>query len=346
MNGHEWSLPGSVARVRGLPRATKRGLAVARYPWLVKLGLQINSFTWPGGPEQIGPTLARIVRQADDVGFDSIWVMDHFFQIRSVGRPEEPMLEGMTALGFMAAHSKQARLGLMVGGVHYRLPGLWVKATTTLDVLSGGRAWLGIGAAWNEDESRGLGFPFPPLGQRFEMLEETLRIAHGMFDGERGTEAEFDGRQFQATRLMNSPQSLSRPRVPIMVGGGGEKKTLRLVAQYADACNVFGTPEAIARKYAILAEHCAAIGRDPDQIERSTLQDIRIAADGEHGAGTARAAEAGATQGGQTGAQIVDRFGELADAGAQHVIVSLRDLVDPSRLDLMGRDVIPHLRSL
>ena len=335
---------------------------MARYPSLVKLGLQINSFTWPGGPEQIGPTLARIVRQADDVGFDSIWVMDHFFQIRGVGRPEEPMLEGMTALGFMAAHSKQARLGLMVGGVHYRLPGLWVKATTTLDVLSGGRAWLGIGAAWNEDESRGLGFPFPPLGERFEMLEETLRIAHGMFDGERGTEAEFHGRQFQATRLMNSPQSLSRPRVPIMVGGGGEKKTLRLVAQYADACNVFGTPEAIARKYAILAQHCAAIGRDPDEIERSTLQDIRIAADGEHGtepgatrgggatggsgsAGAARA-EAGATRGGQTGAQIVDRFGELADAGAQHVIVSLRDLVDPSRLDLVGRDVIPHLRAL
>jgi len=183
-----------------------------------------------------------------------------------------------------------------------------------------------------------------------------------MFDGERGTEAEFHGRQFQATRLMNSPQSLSRPRVPIMVGGGGEKKTLRLVAQYADACNVFGTPEAIARKYAILAHHCAAIGRDPDEIERSTLQDIRIAADGEHGtepgatrgggatggsgsAGAARA-EAGATRGGQTGAQIVDRFGELADAGAQHVIVSLRDLVDPSRLDLVGRDVIPHLRAL
>ena len=350
---------------------------MARYPWLVKLGLQINSFTWPGGPEQIGPTLARIVRQADDVGFDSIWVMDHFFQIRSVGRPEEPMLEGMTTLGFLAAHSTRARLGLMVGGVHYRLPGLWVKATTTLDVLSGGRAWLGIGAAWNEDESRGLGFPFPPLGERFEMLEETLRFAHGMFDGERGTEAEFHGRQFQATRLMNSPQSLSRPRVPIMVGGGGEKKTLRLVAQYADACNVFGTPEAIARKYAILAEHCAAVGRDPDEIERSTLQDIRIAADGEHGAGaaaggggviaveartgagtgaagTARAAagtgtaraESGATRGGQTGAQIVDRFGELADAGAQHVIVSLRDLVDPSRLDLVGRDVIPHIRAL
>ena len=179
----------------------------------MKVGLQISSFTWPGGAEAIAPTLARIVRAADDAGFDSIWVMDHFFQIRSVGRAEEPMLEGMTTLGFMAAHSQRARLGLMVGGVHYRYPGLWVKATTTLDVLSGGRAWLGIGAAWNEQESRGLGFPFPPLGERFEMLEETLRIAHAMFEGERGSEQSFNGRHYRAERLLNSPQSLSRPRV-------------------------------------------------------------------------------------------------------------------------------------
>src|SRR6185436_1309359 len=223
----------------------------------MKLGIQIPSFTWPGGPEVIGPTLARVVRQADDVGFDSIWVMDHFFQIRGVGPVDDPMLEGWTTLGFMAAHSKRARLGLMVGGVHYRNPALWVKAATTLDVLSGGRAWLGIGAAWNEYESRSLGFPFPPLGVRFEMLEETLQIAHGMWQGERGSEGEHHGRLFEATRLLNSPQSLSRPRVPIMIGGGGEKKTLRLVAQYADATNVFGSPEGIARKYAILAEHCA-----------------------------------------------------------------------------------------
>ncbi len=261
----------------------------------MKVGLQIRSFTWPGGPESIGPTLARIVRDADDAGFDSIWVMDHFFQIRGVGRPDEPMLEGWTTLGFMAAHSRRARLGLMVGGIHYRAPGLWIKAATTLDVLSGGRAWLGIGAAWNEDESRALGFPFPPLGDRFDMLEDTLAMAHGMWTGDRGTEAAFDGRHTQATRLLNSPQSLSRPRVPIMVGGGGEKRTLRLVAQYADACNVFGQPEAIARKYAILADHCAAIGRDPDEIERSTLQHVDVSADGAHGT--------------QTAAQVVDRFG-------------------------------------
>ena len=246
----------------------------------MKLGLQIPSFTWPGGPEAIGPTLARVVRDADEAGFDSIWVMDHFFQIRSVGATEEPMLEGWTTLGFMAAHSTRARLGLMVGGVHYRNPGLWIKAATTLDVLSGGRAWLGIGAAWNEEESRALGFPFPPLGERFDMLENTLRMAHGMWSGERGSEEVLEGHRFRATRLLNSPQSISRPRVPIMIGGGGEKKTLRLVARYGDACNVFGSPEMIARKYRILDEHCASVGRDPAEIERSTLQGVNLASDG------------------------------------------------------------------
>jgi F420-dependent oxidoreductase-like protein len=290
------------------------------------MGLQIPSFTWPGGTEAIGPTVGRIAHQADEIGFDSIWVMDHFFQIRGVGKQEEPMLEGWTTLGFLAANTKRARLGLMVGGVHYRLPGLWVKAATTLDVLSGGRAWLGIGAAWNEDESRSLGFPFPPLGQRFEMLEETLQIAHQMWQGERGSEAEFHGRHYDATRLMNSPQSISRPRVPIMIGGGGERKTLRLVAKYADASNVFGGPEMIAHKYAVIREHCADIGRNPDEIERTNLQTIDLGRD--------------------SPARIVDRFGELADAGAQHVIVSVADVHDPRQLETIGRDIVPQLRDL
>ncbi len=298
----------------------------------MKVGLQISSFTWPGGPEAIGPTLARIVRDADDMGFDSIWVMDHFFQIRGVGRVEEPMLEGMTALGFMAANSSRARLGLMVGGIHYRDPGLWIKATTTLDVLSGGRAWFGIGAAWNQEESCALGFSFPPLGERFEMLEETLRIAHEMWSGERGTEGMVAGRHYRADRLLNSPQSISRPRVPIMVGGGGEKKTLRLVAQYADACNVFGSPEGIARKYAILDTHCAAVGRDPAEIERSTLQNVRLGP-----AGSART---------ESPQQVVDRFGELSDAGADHVIFELKDVHVPDYLETVGQDIIPALHAL
>jgi alkanesulfonate monooxygenase SsuD/methylene tetrahydromethanopterin reductase-like flavin-dependent oxidoreductase (luciferase family) len=219
----------------------------------------------------------------------------------------------------------------MVGGVHYRLPGLWVKAATTLDVLSGGRAWLGIGAAWNQEESNGLGFPFPPLGERFEMLEETLRIAHQMWQGERGSEAAFAGRHYTATRLLSSPQAISRPHPPIMIGGGGERKTLRLVAQYADACNVFGGPEAIHHKYEVLREHCAALGRDPDEIERSVLQNVRL----DLGDGN-----------GESPQQVVDRFGELADAGAQHVIFSVRNVSDPRAIGKLGRDVLPQLASL
>jgi F420-dependent oxidoreductase-like protein len=292
----------------------------------VKLGLQISSFTWPGGAAQIGPTLGRVVRAADEAGFDSIWVMDHFFQIRSVGGAAEPMLEGYTTLGFMAANSSRARLGLMVGGVHYRLPGLWAKATTTLDVLSGGRAWLGIGAAWNEEESRGLGFPFPPLGERFELLEDTLRFVHDMWQGERGTEKPFEGKHVRATRLLNSPQALTRPHPPILVGGGGERKTLRLVAQYADACNVFGTPPMLQRKFEILRRHCADVGRDPEQIERTTLQSVNLKA--------------------ESPAQVVDRFGELGDAGAQHVIIGVHDVHDVSNLERIGHDVIPQLRGL
>jgi len=292
----------------------------------MKLGLQISSFTWPGGAAQIGPTLGRVVRAADDAGFDSIWVMDHFFQIRSVGAATEPMLEGYTTLGFMAANSSRARLGLMVGGVHYRLPALWAKATTTLDVLSGGRAWLGIGAAWNEEESRGLGFPFPPLGERFELLEDTLRFVHDMWQGERGTEKPFEGKHVRATRLLNSPQALSRPHPPILVGGGGERKTLRLVAQYADACNVFGAPPMLQRKFEILRQHCADVGRDPEQIERTTLQNVNLKA--------------------ESPAQVVDRFGELGDAGAQHVIVGVHDVHDVSNIEQIGREIIPQLRGL
>jgi F420-dependent oxidoreductase-like protein len=297
----------------------------------MKIGLQISSFTWPGGTEAIGPTLGRISQQADEAGFDSIWVMDHFFQIRGVGRPEEPMLEGWTALGFMAAHTRRARLGLMVGGVHYRLPGLWAKAATTLDVLSGGRAWLGIGAAWNEEESRGLGFPFPPLAERFEMLEETLQIVHGLWEGERGSESAFEGRHYRARRLLNAPQAISRPHPPIMIGGGGERKTLRLVAQYADATNVFGGAEMIHHKYEVIREHCAAIGRDPEEIERSTLQSVRLAV--------------GDTPGDSV-AQVVDRFGELSDAGAQHVIFGVRDVADPRVMEIVARDLVPALKAL
>jgi len=301
----------------------------------MRFGLQIFSFTWPAGPDAIGPNLARAVRTADEVGFDSIWVMDHFWQIGGPGSELQPMLEGWTTLGFMAANSQRARLGLMVGGVHYRNPGLWVKAATTLDVLSGGRAWLGIGAGWNQAESEGLGFPFPPLGERFDQLEDTLRIAHGMWHGERGTEEDFKGRLFQAGRLLNVPQSISRPRVPIMIGGGGEKRTLRLVAQYADASNMFGGPEQLVPKYAVLAEHCAAVGRDFGEIERTNLQGIALS---DRGAAWGRQRE--------SPDQLVERFGRLAEAGVQHVILSVGDADDAAALEALGRDVLPQLRGV
>ena len=289
----------------------------------MKIGLQLNRFDYAGGTPAIGPTLARVARSADEAGFDSLWVMDHFFQIRGLGPAEDPMLEGWTALGFIAAHTSRASLGLMVGGVHYRLPGLWVKAATTLDVLSGGRAWLGIGAAWNQEESEGLGFPMPPLATRFEMLEETLQIAHAMWPGNAARKAATTGAHYAATRLLNSPQSLSRPRVPIMIGGGGEKKTLRLVAQYADATNVFGGPDMLRRKYAILREHCEAIGRPFEEIERTTLQSTRLSGDGRDGTETPEAA--------------AGRFAALAGAGAQHVIVGIQNIEQPGVDDLAAR---------
>jgi F420-dependent oxidoreductase-like protein len=292
----------------------------------MKIGLQIPSFTWPDAPDSIGPTLARIVETADDAGFDSLWVMDHFFQIRGVGKPEEPMLEGWTALGYMAAHTKKAMLGLMVGGVHYRQAALWAKAATTLDVLSGGRAYLGIGAAWNEEESHGLGFPMPPLGIRFEMLEETVQICHAMWQGERGTEEPFDGSHYQATRLLNSPQSISRPHPKILIGGGGEQKTLRLVARYADACNIFGGPEQVKHKFEVLRQRCAEEGRPFEEIERTNLWSVDLES--------------------ESAAQVVDRFGSLAEAGVQHVIFNMKDVWDPRHLETLARDVVPQVQAI
>jgi len=292
----------------------------------VKIGLQIPSFSWPGGDAAIGSTLARITQAADTVGFDSIWVMDHFFQIRGVGKPEEPMLEGWSALAFMAANSRKATLGLMVGGVHYRQAGLWAKAATTLDVLSGGRAYLGIGAAWNEEESHGLGFPMPPLGVRFEMLEETLQIVHAMWQGERGSGQPFHGNHYHAERLLNSPQALSKPHPRIIIGGGGEQKTLRLVAKYADACNVFGGPDQLTHKFAVLRERCAEVGRPFEEIERTNLAHVDLSQ--------------------QAPAQVVARFQLLANVGVQHVIFNLTNADDLRNIETLGRDVLPQVHAI
>src|SRR5580700_7014141 len=202
----------------------------------MKLGLHISDFTWEGGAPELRSKLGDIAKRADDGGVDRISVMDHVWQIAHIGPPEHEMLEAYTALGFLAARTERVKLLTVVTAVVYRDPGLLAKAVTTLDVLSAGRAMLGIGAAWNEDEARGLGLFFPPLAERFERLEEALQICLQMWSD---SQAPFDGKHYQLARTLNSPQSLSRPHPPILIGGAGEKKTLLLVARYADACNIF-----------------------------------------------------------------------------------------------------------
>ncbi len=242
----------------------------------MKLGLHISRFTWPDGAPALADVLAEIGSAADDAGFDRISVMDHVWQIAHIGPPEQEMLEAYTALGFLAAHTSRAKLLTLVTGVTYRDPGMLAKMVTTLDVLSKGRAMLGIGAAWNEEESRGLGLFFPPTAERFERLEETLQICLRMFHGD---ETPFEGRHYRLTRPLNSPAPLSRPHPPILVGGGGEKKTLRFVAKYADACNLFPGPE-LQHKLDVLKRHCDAEGRDYDEIEKTVMFPFNL---GDHG---------------------------------------------------------------
>jgi F420-dependent oxidoreductase-like protein len=244
----------------------------------MRIGLSISDFTSPRGPACLGHDLAQVAIAADQLGFDSLSVMDHFFQIRLVGPPEREMLEGYTTLAYLAAVTKRLTLGTLVTGVHYRHPGLLAKIVTTLDVLSGGRAWLGIGAGWNVDESRGLGVPFPPLKERFERLEETLQICLQMW---RGDEQPIHGQHYDLERPLNSPQSLSRPHPPIVIGGSGERKTLRLVARYADACNLFPGPE-IRHKLDILRAHCDAEGRDYAAIEKSSMYTFDVGDQGQN----------------------------------------------------------------
>ncbi len=233
------------------------------------VGLQLPSFTWPGGPQAIGPTLGEIAASAEDAGFASLWVMDHLFQLPTDtgwGGPDAPMLEAHTTLGYLARSTTRIRLGALVGAVHFRPPALAVKAATTLDVLSGGRAYLGIGAGWYRREADGLGIPFPERRERFERLEETLRIALLMWSG---AIERFAGRHYTLDEPLTNPGPLSRPHPPIIVGGNGERRTLRLVARYADACNILvPDPGEGRRKLEVLRRHCDDVGRDYGEIER------------------------------------------------------------------------------
>jgi F420-dependent oxidoreductase-like protein len=240
----------------------------------IRFGLQVPNFNFPDTkPEQLLDRLTDIASSAEAAGFDSLFVMDHLHQIPGVGPQTGWMLEGNTALAALAARTSTLNLGLLVGGVTYRNPALMAKITTTLDVLSGGRAILGIGAAWFEDEHRAYGFDFPPLKERFERLEEALQIARAMFTQEAPS---FEGTHYRIDGVLNNPRPI-RGDIPILVGGSGERKTLRLVAQYADGSNIFGGPDQVRHLLDVLGEHCAAVGRDPAEITKTRLGTLAIA---------------------------------------------------------------------
>jgi F420-dependent oxidoreductase-like protein len=290
----------------------------------VKLGLHLSDFTWPGGPPQLAQQLNRIAQSADAAGFDRLSVMDHFFQISVIGPPEHEMLEAYTTLGFLAAHTSRVKLLALVTGVVYREPGLLAKAVTTLDVLSGGRAMLGVGAAWNEEEARALGFPFPPLGERFERLEEALQIMQRMWSED---DDPYQGRHHHLQRTLNSPQSLQRPHPPILIGGSGERKTLRLVAKYGDACNLFRGPD-LVHKLDVLREHCEREGRDYDEIEKTVLYNFDLGENGERVA------------------TVIAELRQLADIGFSVAHGSLKRVSDPRSIEIMGEEIIPAAEPL
>ena len=235
----------------------------------MQVGVHFMNFTLPGGAASLRGALGDTAVAADEAGVTWFTAMDHWFQMEHFATAHDPMLEGYSVLNFVAAKTERLRLGLLVTGVTYRHPGLLAKTVTTLDVLSGGRAFLGIGAAWYEREHQALGVPYPALAERFERLEEALQICEQMWSDDEGP---YEGKYYQLAETINVPQALQKPRPPILIGGGGEKKTLRLVAQYADACNLFGqSPEFVAQKLDVLRAHCDALGRDYDSIQKTII---------------------------------------------------------------------------
>ncbi len=259
----------------------------------MQLDIHVPRFTWPGGSGAIGPTFSSLAQTAEAVGVRTLSVMDHWFQMDRLWPAEEPMLEGYTALSFAAARTQTLRFRLLVGGVTYRHPGLLAKTVTTLDVLSGGRAELGLGAAWYEREHRGLGVPFPPLSERYERLEETLQICFQMWSDDNGA---YEGTHYRLAETLCSPQPVSSPRPRVLIGGGGERKTLRIVAKYADACNLIGDAATVAHKVDVLRGHCDEVGRDPSSIEVTALAMLPEEADRDTIIGEAEALKAAGVQ--------------------------------------------------
>lgn len=289
----------------------------------MKIGLQVPNFTWPGGAAGIADKLTEIAQTAENGGFHSLWVMDHFFQLGGeYGEPESEMLEGYSTLSYFAGLTRRIKLGVLVTGVIYRYPGILAKTITTLDVLSRGRAYLGIGAAWYEREAQAFGVPFPPLAERFERLEEALQIIHQMWSDETGP---YNGKHYTLAETVNNPQPLSKPRPPIMVGGMGENKTFRLIAKYGDACNLFDAYgfEAIQKKLDALKQRCEEVGRDYNEIEKTSLGTIHLA------------------PGQMSAADVVEKCRSLAGLGIQHAIFNMPNVSDITPLETFAKEIIP-----
>jgi F420-dependent oxidoreductase-like protein len=293
----------------------------------MRLGLQLNSFDWAGGPERFGRNLADIGRVAEEAGFDRIGVADHVWQHPIMGGPEANEPECYTMLAFLAANTDRIGLTAMVSGIHFRHPAVLVKSATTLDVLSGGRAHFGVGSGHYEEETKGLGIPFPPQRERFEMLEETLRIALRMWSGERGDEHPFKGKHYSLERPLNLPQSTSRPHPPIMVAGDGEKKTLRLVARYADAYSLRPGPQ-VPEKLDVLRRHCEDEDTDYDSIEKTCAFRFDVG------------------EGGEKAQELVGQLRWLAGMGIETVIGFVPNVDEISPLEIIGEEVIPAVADL
>ena len=308
------------------------------------LGFQIPNYTFPGVTnDKLFDRVVLLATTAEKAGFDSVWVMDHFYQLPNIGPPTEPMLEGYATLAGIAARTKTARLGTLVTGVTYRNPAFLAKEVTTLDIISSGRAILGLGAAWNEAEHRGYGYPFPPVGERISRLEEALQICRAMFREEAPT---FEGRYYQIHGAINSPRPIQPNGPPIMVGGGGEQRTLKLVAQYADMCNIFGDPATVRHKMDVLERHCETVGRDPATITKTRLGSLLIR---QTDAEAERAFQQvlkrpGINQeyvrsvflvGGPD--RVAEQAQQLLDAGLDGLIFNMPHMEDPEAIQLAGQ---------
>jgi F420-dependent oxidoreductase-like protein len=289
----------------------------------MRIGLQIPSFKYPGGTAAIRPKLKEIVATAEKSGFYSLWVMDHYYQIKGLFGEAytDPMLEAYTTLGYIAGLTEKAHLGVLVTGVIYRHPSVLMKMVNTLDILSGGRAYLGIGAAWYEEEAKGYGIPYPSTSERFEQLEDTLKLAKALWASD---EISFAGKHFSAPAITNNPRPLSNPHPRIMIGGTGPNKTLRMVAQYADACNIgdwVGT-ENMQKALDSLKGHCESLGRDYDTIEKTSLGTAHLSGD-------------------DTVNSIIQRIKELSAMGFSHAIFNMPDVYKITPLETFAKEIIP-----